>query len=730
MRHIKRLATLIMIACVLLACSDDGRSPPPASSAAATGGGQNEGGAGGTSGDGGVGGSDPLADGDVVTTVQMQALTDSPAGSFVTFGQPFIAGQLSAGKTLLARLTDGTPVRLQVDTKATHQDGSLRHAVLTAELPAIASGERLPVALVVSPDPIVGDAPALASLLATGFAATVELNVSGSPVSLDAGALLGANATLWLSGPLVSEWLVDAPMSDGQSAHPHLAGRFGVRAYAGLEQIRVSVTVENNWSFASGPRNYDYDATVTLGARGTVLSEMGVAHDRQSRWRRVFWIGRSPAVHVVHDRNDLWRSGAVPRYNPALNISNESVMTAAAVWDTPAADLMGSGPIDPYMPGPGARGDIGPLPSWTAQYLVGQDARAFETMVRASEQAASFPVHYRDANTGVALSVAEHPQVALLGNEDNLPACGGDCASPYEPDDAHQPSLAYVPYLLTGDPFHLEELQLWAAYNTFYWGDHGGGLGLVGEQQIRGQAWALRTIAHAAYITPDDHPLRGVFETIVANNIDAFVDRYVVGQPNALGHVVADPWAGGAISFWQDDFFTWMVSLLVDLGFDDATPLLAYKARFAVGRITDPDFCWTMASANWVTVEDSGGAPLFDEFGTLYEAIVASDLEAIRPASLQDAIRSDPQGFLATSCGGAEMGQRMGGFPAGTMIGWPSSPESYSMNIGAALAAAVDADVANAVDAWTTWQTRSNEYSPSLDEAPHWGIVPRRIEQP
>ena len=31
-------------------------------------------------------------------------------------------------------------------------------------------------------------------------------------------------------------------------------------------------------------------------------------------------------------------------------------------------------------------------------------------------------------------------------------------------DNAHQPSIAYVPYLLTGDRYYAEEMAFWANY--------------------------------------------------------------------------------------------------------------------------------------------------------------------------------------------------------------------------------------------------------------------------
>ncbi len=117
-----------------------------------------------------------------------------------------------------------------------------------------------------------------------------------------------------------------------------------------------------------------------------------------------------------------------------------------------------------------------------------------------------------------------------------------NCSTPYTPDVAHQPSLSYVPYLVTGDFFHLEELQFWANYNLFYWGDHGGSQGLLVNNQIRAQAWGLRTLGHAAFITPDSHPLKAYFLNKLANNLNWY-DTNIVSNPGCRFFKIAILWA-------------------------------------------------------------------------------------------------------------------------------------------------------------------------------------------
>ena len=102
--------------------------------------------------------------------------------------------------------------------------------------------------------------------------------------------------------------------------------------------------------------------------------------------------------------------------------------------------------------------------------------------------------------------------------------------APNFPDDAHQPSLAFVPYLVTGDYYYLEELHFWANWNMILAKPdlRQFDKGLLGWSQVRAQAWSLRTLGHAAFITPDDHPLKSYFVTRVENNINHYTMYYDV----------------------------------------------------------------------------------------------------------------------------------------------------------------------------------------------------------
>src|SRR6185437_5510990 len=71
---------------------------------------------------------------------------------------------------------------------------------------------------------------------------------------------------------------------------------------------------------------------------------------------------------------------------------------------------------------------------------------------------------------GLPLPIREYTGVVPSGGQSAL-----------LPDNAHQPSLAFVPYLLTGDRYYAEEMAFWANYGMVrtYPGD-----GVRGSQGI------------------------------------------------------------------------------------------------------------------------------------------------------------------------------------------------------------------------------------------------------
>ena len=111
----------------------------------------------------------------------------------------------------------------------------------------------------------------------------------------------------------------------------------------------------------------------------------------------------------------------------------------------------------------------------------------------------------------------------------DIPAAG---QSPLLPDNAHQPSIAFVPYLLTGDRYYAEEMAFWANYGMVrtYPGDGmRSSQGILANNEVRGFGWALRNLADAAAYYPDASPVKAYLSQKVINNLQ-WLDAYARAQ--------------------------------------------------------------------------------------------------------------------------------------------------------------------------------------------------------
>lgn len=643
----------------------------------------------------------------------------------ITFGQIFAPGALKAQDVLSGRLPDGQVVPLQVDRKATHADGSLRHAIVSAILPSLAAGQtqtirlfRTRAAVVLQP---VVSAPTVAQLLAGGFHAELDLTVEGTVYRALAGTALRSRPLAWLAGPLVNEWLLVAPLHSAQGTqHPHLQVRFAVRAVGNPVRTRIDVTVENDWAYEPGPKNQTYDVALLLNGQ-QVYARTGLLHYHHARWHKTVWSSPVPAVDIRHNTAYLIASRAVPNYDQRIVIAQTALAQWQSGWGGPQSAPMGVGLATAYMPTTGGRQDIGILPAWSVAYLLSMDARAKDVMLGTADLAGSWPMHYRDRRTGRPVSLHDYPYMTLQGHagdtwnpatkqHESFPDCAGDCTTPYTPDAPHQPSLAYLPYLVTGDYYYLEELQFWAMYDLLQSnpGYRDAASGLLKSEQIRGQAWSLRTVAQAAYITPDTDPLKAQLVQFLDNNLRWYNATYTGNvQANAL-HILTNGFAfeydqGTGIAPWQDDFFTQAVGHVAELGFQNARALLVWKTRFAIGRMTDPQYCPILAPVYVMKVRDDAGAGVYSGLGQAYRA-------------------SAPPGVAALPCGSVAMAAALRLSP-GEMVGYADSATGFPANMQPALAYGADVGGAAGAAAWAAFEAR--KVKPDYSSQPQFAIVPR-----
>ncbi|WP_069046307.1 hypothetical protein [Hydrogenophaga sp. RAC07] len=547
-----------------------------------------------------------------------------------------------------------------------------------------------------------------------GGAAPISQNTLRSyttPMSLvsDSAQLLksavSSGAARRLDGPAVQEYTTVARLKDPVTnvVHPQLTARLHTRLFADGKKVRTDMVIENAWAYEAAPGNLTYDVKVTHG--GNTFVQEPFTHNHHSRWHKVFWTGPQVSAKVRHHMPYFMASGAIWNYNQKLYEGaatvKESVLSAEASA-LAAADTkpMGKAFITPYFPMTGGRSDIGPVPRWTALYLTTQDQRALDSMLANADAAAGIPVHFRDLASDQPLDLDRHPCVALVFGtscpQDALPAMA-DQQTMWTVDSAHQPSFSYVPYLVTGDAFYLDEVMFWASWNmaAVNPGLRGQTAGLIKENQLRGQAWSLRSIGEAARALPDAHPMKPYFEKRLQNNLTWYVTNYArnsdttkVSPMNVLTAVPGSKIA----SIWQGDFFTLVIGLLAKDGDPLAKEMHDWMSKFQVQRFLKQSegYCLTHAPANYINVRYDDSAP-----ATTWTELFQLNWPGVACGST---------GILADA--------------------YPSSALGYAANGAAMLSNAADIGTTGATQAYKSWATMTPSLPAAMQKDPTWALAP------
>jgi len=405
---------------------------------------------------------------------------------------------------------------------------------------------------------------------------------------------------------------------------------------------------------------------------------------------------------VRHNMPYFLASKAVMNYNLALPDTEtlliaEATNLANARSAQTALGPMGNALLNPYFPSTGGRPERGPVPFWTALYLVTQDQRSLDSMLANADASAAVPIHHRDETTGHPIDLDTHPKASLKSGT-SVPAVPKATDSTiWSPDIAHQSSFTYVPYLVTGDAFYLEGMLFWSAYNMMSLNPEyrQGTLGIIEPTEVRGQAWAMRSLWEVHTALPDSHPRKAYHAKRLANNLNFYASTYVADNPliSPLGMVVSGQTGGGDVAPWQNDFMALTWSLMAENNEPNAKVFLDWIGRFTVGRFVSDQagFCAATAAGYYWKPKDANGN-FFSSLKSLYDVnfptIVNTPCEQVLPPN--------------TDCA-----------------------ECYPGIAMAMLAAAKNANVTNAGAGYDRWYKMNPNNVKALAKDPRWSIVPR-----
>jgi hypothetical protein len=383
----------------------------------------------------------------------------------------------------------------------------------------------------------------------------------------------------WLKGPVVTAVILedrsavrsfDLDFGDNSRAlHPIFECWF----YPQGKMVHCGYAIENTWASSSAEKDMhdlSYSLVLTAGHSTPIqkFTSPVFNHVGRSRWHKQYWLGATDPepARIDHNLKYLVMTKAIPNYDTDLKISDGLVEAWYKNWQKTDQSISGqpnAGNLGNYGKALGAAGSdpwIGLDDLWNILYLYTFDDRMLKVMLGNADLFGRFMWHFREADTKAGTGhFFDAPTTGSVGTEgrvvsinarravelDDIAAdTANDCGSQFAGDKintgkvtddgmgyynltrTHIPSGPYTPYLLTGQYYYLEELQYEAAYivgfkqgcNSLAW-HRQLDWGIFNDSETRGDAWSYRTLAYAAFISPDGSPEKAYFEDKLLNNL-------------------------------------------------------------------------------------------------------------------------------------------------------------------------------------------------------------------
>ena len=629
-------------------------------------------------------------------------------------GFAFRQGDLPQGRSAIA-----SPAASQCTVKNRWPDGSIKFAVVAGTV-LVASGVPTVVTITSAPASEQGKPLSTADLRSTN----ISVKVVAGPLGTASWAESDWDAPFleWVAGPQMSSWIYRKRVGTDAT----LVAWLEVRLFAD-GAVEVLPWIENGFIRVAGATNKLASFGFELGGRMRFSQSIDLPHHCRtplvSGSALSHWLDTDPALVVKHDAEYLQSTRLVPTYRANTPETADSLAHLPSDY-TPLqlgnyTDAMGA---TGYQPA------IGLLPEWDVLHLTAKAIHTGAAVIRNAYSAGRWGIHYRDENTNRPLRFSQYPTLSVNSSTVNDFPAAGTGTAPGSWDVSHHPSVGYMAYLISGRWYCMEQVQFAATYNYLvnvdggpYANRHGSDgrfLSNAGANTVRGAAWAVRTLAQAASITPDgDNELRAEFIASLEANIAYNHATYVAQSNNPFGIVVpyGDAYgtpADGKVTeaAWQQDFYTaaFGYTLAMNPSVSAASKaklseFFAWKARSVVGRFgtaSPSDWLYRDAAVyNFVVafVDEpdwaGGTGPWPVNWGAMYAASVGPDIERV------------------------EGGLRGGNFPYAT---------SYWGNLQPALAYSVDHGVSGAATAYlrmtaaVNWETLMRNFN--ID--PVWSVRP------
>lgn len=509
------------------------------------------------------------------------------------FGHVFAEGDVPSGNYVSADLTDW-----QATPTTYWPDGSVRHAIIAGRATCTKDVKKV-VTLGTTTSAPSGTALTESDLLAALTAGHNTLTDGSQTIDIRSLVGTAAKHRTVCAGPVMSNWLYRQPITGSD----HLVAWFDVRLYKG-GAVEIFPWIENGYLLVANPTNDVRTWTLKIGNVQMFSAELDIKHHTRiplldntassfKHWS--YWTGSDPQIEPAVDHGYLMASKMVPNYGWT---PKESARAGTELYCefTQAFAPNWLGDTDETMANAGFNKHIGILPMWAATFVASGDVRPWRSTIANGLAAGAWPIHYRDESSNEPLEFGDYPNICVkpgVGDPEPPAGSGGvntNEALPADPDIAHQPSLAFVPWLMTGRWYFLDEQMFWASWNhmmiTPSAEKRNGADGVLISDQPRACGWVLRTHAQVLASLPADHPCLDDYQHVWESNMTRYEARYVTGTEasgawqNAIGWLHSQSESGNSLYYdstssgywWDANWQQATITMALAIGWDMKVP--------------------------------------------------------------------------------------------------------------------------------------------------------------
>lgn len=632
---------------------------------------------------------------------------------WTSFAMPFAPGEVSPGETLIVETLAGVPVNTQATVAATWDDGSACHAYISAQvtggqsyrvLTATPSGSVLTVADLLAAVP--GDIVRVEC--SAGLTATVSLR-DLLESSTNRARLNNTDSYVLLSQ---GQHMLD--LLAAQNVDTHERCEIQLRWYGGT-LLWMDVAFYNGYADLNGMASRSFTAPMFLN--GVQKEVRAITHFNRTEWHRAYW-SSGGTLYVRQVASEIIASRAVSNYDLTEPPSSAFLDTVRQ-----STEPMDNGDHQDDLDDTGAQQGLGPMGRWDAACVTSNfDRRACNWALANADGGMAYNYSsIMDSATGEMLSISDRPTFTDQGDI-GVGSGWTSGLSPYDAGNtgqpaAHNPSVGYFAYLITGQIAFLKALHGWASflifwtnsssnhtYNArtvrqFYWGS------------ARGVGWSYRTVGDAARFTPDWHYLKPYYKDVVNGN---FLKDTAEQALDALGTVEGTGVFTSYRSFFHYFLHQAVARLVCDYGFETGRTWAERLSIYIAGLMGNTgEFNWCFGTAQDHAIASLDAGPKYTTF-----AQMQANLDNV-PAYAQS-LAAGSQALADAMEANGEIADNV----AGTMTGHATVATGYTSNIRPCVAYLGELGIAGAADCVTQLNTG---LQPDYSDTPQFNIVPRAV---